>query len=124
MPIRVSGSIAPVGTNLVVMRGRDGLPSIRRVRGHGGMNTVQEAAAPERRRSTEEDDRRFFKKALAFFVGSAGLGALAVCCALVAPLFVASVAGAVFGFISGIGGVAVAVGTGGVLAARAIRKRW
>lgn len=87
------------------------------------MKTMVEPQGLEQRRSAEEEDRTFFKKSLAFFGGSVGLGALVVCCALVAPLFVAAVAGAVLGFVSGAGGVALAVAAGGVLTVRAITRR-
>lgn len=49
--------------------------------------------------SATRDDSRFFKRSLAFFSGSVGLGALVICCALIAPAFVAATAAVVFGFL-------------------------
>lgn len=74
-------------------------------------------------RSGPIGDKGFFKKASAFFGFSVGLGALAVCCALAAPLFFAGAAAAVFGFLRSPAAAVLAVALLGVAAILLVRSR-
>ena len=79
--------------------------------------------AHSRQRSERDEEMRFFKKASAFFGFSVGLGALAVCCALTAPLFFAGAAAAVFGFLRSPAAAVLAVGLLGAAAVLLVRIR-
>lgn len=73
-------------------------------------------------RSGADEDKAFFKGASAFFGFSVGLGALAVCCALVAPVFLTGAAAAVFGFLRSPAAALVAVALLGVAAILLVRS--
>ena len=75
------------------------------------------------RRTGSDEDKAFFKKASVFFGFSVGLGVLAVCCALVAPLFFAGAAAAVFGFLRSPAAAVLAAGLLGVAAILLVRHR-
>lgn len=74
-------------------------------------------------RSGPDEDKAFLKKASAFFGFSVGLGALAVCCALVAPVFLAGAAAAVFGFLRSPAAAVVAVTLLGVASILLVTSR-